>query len=798
MEILTQLLFFSTVVFFVLWMSGRKKTNSSDEVDKNSNSYAQGYWDGYKIRKSEEQTGKFENEAYLIEQTGNLDFIADDEVSNAELNDVNEEVYVNDEEIKAKHKLQNINTTLYVASFLLVAAVALFIGTSLPEQVRFMGVCVITALFYISGLYLYDKYEKLKPAATAFVGTGLAILPFVGIAMYNFVLPDASICWLFTSIIGVIAFTYAAIKLKNQIVAYLAIAFMISMSTSSVATLGAGLIWYYVVLIAFGSLVTFIATIYPQSLPSAFSKPIQVSSQWIVPLTLIASFMSFTALSVTDYWIISLISAIYYVSVAVSSTAERDVAILLARLLASLAVILITFDIFETWIAVGIATTVMGVIQVMASSILHRQSQQLDSNTACLWIGFIMQLIAQLFVMVDSSSWGLIVTVQLGVLTINSIGASLYLKKPELSSFGIFSLAVIPIVVGWKLIEPTLENHTIASIYGVMSLISVAIVSIYRSKRIKSLSWWILLAATSLFAAEALIFVASADAGWRTLIWSVVTVIGYYLVYINRQPWFYVGSNILLIGAILPALEFMGVSSGWCWPIMSWISFLLFYAVYCVLYRVGREECGISFWWSSVVIGLVVNIGGLADLGLDQESVTMVSLSAFSLIAVAGVIIAKGLKDEVYGYIDLGAIICTIAMQRLVGVNVTNLNFLVYTHWWAIVVAGLAYFYHRIGRIQSAQYRYVIALAFISFFTGIMALVGNSDDIPYKVIFLIEHVLILIAGLGFSRKMYAIWGAVGVVLAILWMLSGMTYILLAMLAFGLIGFAVYALTKQSK
>ena len=52
---------------------------------------------------------------------------------------------------KEKRDQQNINITLYVASLLLVAAGALFVGTSLPALFRFVGIWFITALFYVAG-----------------------------------------------------------------------------------------------------------------------------------------------------------------------------------------------------------------------------------------------------------------------------------------------------------------------------------------------------------------------------------------------------------------------------------------------------------------------------------------------------------------------------------------------------------------------------------------------------------------------------------------------------------------------
>src|SRR5512141_2502553 len=63
---------------------------------------------------------------------------------------------------KEKRDRLNINITLYVASLLLVAAGALFIGTALPVALRFAGVVAITALFYAGGLILHAKAPRLR------------------------------------------------------------------------------------------------------------------------------------------------------------------------------------------------------------------------------------------------------------------------------------------------------------------------------------------------------------------------------------------------------------------------------------------------------------------------------------------------------------------------------------------------------------------------------------------------------------------------------------------------------------
>ena len=140
---------------------------------------------------------------------------------------------------KEKRERQNINVTLYVASLLLVAAGALFVGTSLPA-VMFCRRCLITALFYGAGSALPQRLG-LRPAAVAFAGTGLALVPVAGLAMYNFAVQDGPLAWLMTSVVGTLA-TSLPLFARSRVLVYLSLTFVVSTAWSGVAVLGASLI----------------------------------------------------------------------------------------------------------------------------------------------------------------------------------------------------------------------------------------------------------------------------------------------------------------------------------------------------------------------------------------------------------------------------------------------------------------------------------------------------------------------------------------------------------------------------
>ncbi|HET7140346.1 MAG TPA: hypothetical protein VFI36_09310, partial [Arthrobacter sp.] len=188
-----------------------------------------------------------------------------------------------------KRDRQNINITLYVASLLLVAAAALFIGTSLPPMLRFAGVCAVTALFYGAGFALYARAPRLKPAAVAFTGTGLALVPVTGLALYNFALHNGPAAWLITSLIGTAAYIAAAVRLESRVLVYLSLTFVASTAFSGVSILGGALVWYFVVLIAVAALLTGLALARPDWLPPVYARPLMVLHPLVVPAVAAAS-----------------------------------------------------------------------------------------------------------------------------------------------------------------------------------------------------------------------------------------------------------------------------------------------------------------------------------------------------------------------------------------------------------------------------------------------------------------------------------------------------------------------------
>lgn len=217
---------------------------------------------------------------------------------------------------KRKRDRQNINVTLYVASLLLVAASALFVGSSLPSVFRFAGVWTITAAFYAAGFILHARAPRLRPAAIAFVGTGLALIPVTGLAMYNFALINGTAAWLVTSIVGTVAYAVAAVRLDSRVLAFLSLSFVVSTAWSGVSMLGGALVWYFASLIAFAAFLTLMAMHKPHWLPPVYVRPFMSLHPYVVPFVALAASLVPQHLGKGEYAILMMVCGLYFAVMA--------------------------------------------------------------------------------------------------------------------------------------------------------------------------------------------------------------------------------------------------------------------------------------------------------------------------------------------------------------------------------------------------------------------------------------------------------------------------------------------------
>jgi hypothetical protein len=109
------------------------------------------------------------------------------------------------EKVNPFELLRNINILLFTGAFLVILTVIIFVISSFAALSGWQKVIVVAIfglIFYLSGLVLFIRYKKLKPAGVAFTIIGVITIPFALIAFRSYVATDISLSslWLLLSL----------------------------------------------------------------------------------------------------------------------------------------------------------------------------------------------------------------------------------------------------------------------------------------------------------------------------------------------------------------------------------------------------------------------------------------------------------------------------------------------------------------------------------------------------------------------------------------------------------------------
>ncbi|WP_026534049.1 hypothetical protein [Arthrobacter sp. H14] len=264
------------------------------------------------------------------------------------------------EKTAEQRTLRNINITLYAAALLLISAASLSIGLAVPAAVKFIGLVLVAALFYTGGLVIHARSERLRPSATAFTGTGLALIPVTGLALHLLVVHDIPLAWFATSLIGTAAFIHAGSRLQSKVLAALALTFLVSTSWSGGAMVNQGVIWYFIMTMMLAAVSTFLVYRRPAWLANIYLKTFQAAHRFVVPATLAAAVVAAPILDSVDYLVLFTAATLYYAaSTMAGSPDDRPLDLTAGRVTATLA---LAFGAYELGAGVDETIGIVGVL----------------------------------------------------------------------------------------------------------------------------------------------------------------------------------------------------------------------------------------------------------------------------------------------------------------------------------------------------------------------------------------------------------------------------------------------------
>jgi hypothetical protein len=579
---------FLICVGLLIALVSRRQSTSED-------SYAQGYWDGYRAfgaKLQERMAAKRTNNASLQE------LIDEGHGVNAPEPLTPEEVFKEDTygsaqagiadtadridwsypvetaseptsvyetaeftpEQQAARSLRNLNIILYVASFLLVAAGALFVSSSSSSMVKLLGVAFIITLFYGVGFGVYLKSQRLRPAALAFLGTGMALIPFAGFALQQYTDLTASQSWAITSVVGLVAYYSVAIRLRSQLVSYLTMAFVLSLAGSMTALGTKLVIWQFVTLIVVSLVASLLARLAPKWLPQVFSEPIERTGQVVTPVALVASLFLFDTLRLIDYEILFALATMHYV---VAWLQTRDIVYETSvRLLSYVVLTIMAWDIFNANAAVAAFTMALLLTFQHAYSLLvvRRPGRLVREKT---WIALVMVTQVLLFtVWAGSAQAALFNTIILAVIGVTSALAAWQLRWTVMAYVGLVVSVVLPFIIARDLFATSLPWWTLTVWFGV---VAVQALLLYRQFRHRAARLRVFLT-TSYISYGALALITSWMDGGSVVMTAASLGLAVFVLavsYIARAPYAELGTPALLLLGVVTLSDILNVLPAW-------------------------------------------------------------------------------------------------------------------------------------------------------------------------------------------------------------------------------------------
>lgn len=789
----TILLLIAAIIFLVLWRDAKQQV-ARTRREEYDNGYSAGYWAladrlktllfqrdaTFDMNVLRREIGVVESESEEVDSEPITPEFTMPENTVPELSlDEQAAAVVDEIHQRSRHdsqSIRNLNVLLFVSSLLFVAAGAAFVSAAMPESIKLLGIWALVAAFYAVGLFLQDS-KKLRPAGIAFAGTGLGLLPFAGLALYQLTSMSGNAAWLITSLIGSVAYFYAAITMRSQVVSYLTLAFVLSFAASFGGTVALPMVWSFVAIIAVSIAINLFAYAWPDLVPAVFREPIEASAQIVVPLTIVASLFFTDKMSLGSYELITGVSLAYYVVswLQTGSATYRH----LVRALAQILILLVVWDVSSaSTTTLGVTLAVTAVVQQILSMLLRKRESQQES---WVWIGLMqcVMFIAPIF-WLGSTYVEELLTINYLLLGALSLTATMVFRVTAAAIPGVIMSVLLPFIVGRLLLDPPLSWEML-SIWFAFGAGLMVLGRLYLNKARAGQSKLLLDASFIVYVALS-ILLAMTTTTVAVVILLVAAALFWVYSYVARLPLLSVLGNVSVVWAVSRLFADSTITSDWRpLAVLGIVGPVLYGAAwYMISQKDEKRTLGLLavFW---IVAAVTITTSFFNDA-------TEISAAAL-LILVAGTLAIEGQRQKQQGIIEAAAYIATFGLQRIVAIGSDGeVNMLIYAHWWALTIFAVGRWF---GKSDS---RTVAAMAIVTFMSAIYAL---GEGGMYQLLFLAEHVAVLIVGVLTNRQWAIRWGLIASILAILWFLKDIAYVALAFLGLVVIGIVIWRLNRSN-
>ncbi|XMT16905.1 hypothetical protein QTN79_03810 [Candidatus Saccharibacteria bacterium oral taxon 488] len=353
------------------------------------------------------------------------------------------------------------------------------------------------------------------------------------------------------------------------------------------------------------------------------------------------------------------------------------------------------------------------------------------------------------------------------------------------------TIALVLLFLHW-LSVPLSDNFTITAWVALVGF-GVVYWSLAMNKRASITSDMTLLAATVPAVILPMINLSTTyELPFKILGWLAAVAALYMVVYAKRdwRPMAILAHPSLVLLFYLTA-QWLGVKLEFM-SIVSLIIFAVFYGA-AVAARAGKlsDNWYYASFWSAIGWSMTLLLMAM-PASVATEAVLLVTLTW----AVNGsALIAEGLPKKNIPYFDSGILLVLCGILFAIHMLIAPVHDIVVPYLCsAAILSGAVMSWRWLGYTQISTIAHLaLALTVFSLSTLVLALRGDNT---MEILFLIEHSLMVIIGLTLGRRLITIWGAVGVTLALIYLLSGYAYALAILAGLSIITAVVVVVARR--
>ena len=281
---------------------------------------------------------------------------------------------------------------------------------------------------------------------------------------------------------------------------------------------------------------------------------------------------------------------------------------------------------------------------------------------------------------------------------------------------------------------------------------------------------------------------------FKILGWLAAVAALYMVVYAKRdwRPMAVLAHPSLVLLFYLTA-EWLGVKL----EFMSIVSLIIFAVFYGAAVTARTNKLSVYWYYASFwsAIGWSMT---LLLMAMSASVATEAVLLATLMWAVNGsALIAEGLPKKNILYFDSGVLLVLCGILFAIHMLIAPVHDIVVPYLCsAAILSGAVMSWRWLGYAHIYTIAHlVLALAVFSLSTLVLALRGDN---AMEILFLVEHSLMVIIGLALGKRLISMWGAVGVTLALIYLLSGYAYALAILAGLAIIAAVIVVVVRGQR